>query len=409
MKRNKGITLIALIITIILMLILVAVTVAIAVDGGIFRNARDASVKTEKKSLYETIVSAMKISNDGDILIKETAQGAKATIEEDKTKDNEIDRPTTIEYDDNTNPTYAILTVEGNTGTYMYKITKSEIMFYEAENGNVEEDTLAWYEFHNVNVNGTQKNEKNIIDEAGCLQQGEGLNIYFIVNDSSGGIVVLEENNEVAAVYMYARHSDYIYTVTQDYLNEAITNEELPSTAKLKTWYKDGEEYTGEFPFFDVEIDYEYGPSCCDTYVARLKEQFTYTQKWYDIEPQEETALTNAGKVRTQSMDTGIDLVYTIYSVVSSKNQSENGVDVITYKSNDESRREVTLVRITIGEEEYLYDLLEDETHWIYRKPNVGRTVYTGAFPISNTDLSNDYDINSTSYFNRLIASFSNS
>ncbi len=133
MKNEKGITLIALLITIIVMLILVAVTVAIAVNGGIFRNAKDASVETEKKSLYETIVSAMRISNDGDILIKETAVGAKATIEEDKTKDNGIDRPTTIEYDDNTNPTYAILTVEGNTGTYMYKITSSAILFYNGE------------------------------------------------------------------------------------------------------------------------------------------------------------------------------------------------------------------------------------------------------------------------------------
>ena len=49
MKRNQGITLIALIITIIIMLILVAVTIDVAIDGKLFDTAKDAVDKTNDK------------------------------------------------------------------------------------------------------------------------------------------------------------------------------------------------------------------------------------------------------------------------------------------------------------------------------------------------------------------------
>lgn len=46
MRSEKGITLIALVITIIVMLILVAVTITMAVNGGLFNYAGEASTKT---------------------------------------------------------------------------------------------------------------------------------------------------------------------------------------------------------------------------------------------------------------------------------------------------------------------------------------------------------------------------
>ena len=45
-KQEKGITLIALIITIIVMLILVTVTISVALDGGLFQKAEDAKTLT---------------------------------------------------------------------------------------------------------------------------------------------------------------------------------------------------------------------------------------------------------------------------------------------------------------------------------------------------------------------------
>ena len=46
MKGQKGITLIALVITIIVMLILVAVTITMAVNGGLFGYAKNAVTET---------------------------------------------------------------------------------------------------------------------------------------------------------------------------------------------------------------------------------------------------------------------------------------------------------------------------------------------------------------------------
>ena len=66
MKKNKGITLIALVITIIVMLILVAVTIRVATEGNLFRYAGN-SVKTTKNAvLQENYVGEGKIQIGGD-------------------------------------------------------------------------------------------------------------------------------------------------------------------------------------------------------------------------------------------------------------------------------------------------------------------------------------------------------
>lgn len=73
MKRGeRGITLIALIITIIVMLILVAVTVNVALNGGLFSTTKEAAVRTEKE------------------LIRERAEAVKATLYADSAKDENI-------------------------------------------------------------------------------------------------------------------------------------------------------------------------------------------------------------------------------------------------------------------------------------------------------------------------------
>lgn len=71
-SRNRGITLIALIITIIVMLILVAVTVNVALSGGLFGTAQDASIRTEME------------------IIRERAENVKATLYANSVKDNNV-------------------------------------------------------------------------------------------------------------------------------------------------------------------------------------------------------------------------------------------------------------------------------------------------------------------------------
>lgn len=61
LRRNKGITLIALVITIIVMLILVAVTITMAVNGGLFdyagRAAQDTEIKKQEELDYINVPS----------------------------------------------------------------------------------------------------------------------------------------------------------------------------------------------------------------------------------------------------------------------------------------------------------------------------------------------------------------
>ena len=72
-KNEKGITLIALIITIIVMLILVAVTITVALNGGIFDKAKDASDKTnlaKEKEILQTTALGYLQKNTGYVDLK---------------------------------------------------------------------------------------------------------------------------------------------------------------------------------------------------------------------------------------------------------------------------------------------------------------------------------------------------
>lgn len=67
MKKNqKGITLIALIITIIVMLILAAVTINVALNTGLFKKAREATISTEIRQIQEQLLieKAIQIANN---------------------------------------------------------------------------------------------------------------------------------------------------------------------------------------------------------------------------------------------------------------------------------------------------------------------------------------------------------
>ena len=126
-KRNqKGITLIALIITIIAMLILVGVTVNVALNGGVFSKAKQAATEMEKQAIHEQIVASIKLENSGKIDVAETynaantiltAQGKKVT-----TKTN--------------TDTQIVLEVEGKNGTYTYTITEHKIVMGETNSSD---------------------------------------------------------------------------------------------------------------------------------------------------------------------------------------------------------------------------------------------------------------------------------
>lgn len=66
MRQEKGITLVALVITIIVMLILVAVSVTIALQpGGLFDNAKDARNQWNQAEQTETGISSGSVTYNG--------------------------------------------------------------------------------------------------------------------------------------------------------------------------------------------------------------------------------------------------------------------------------------------------------------------------------------------------------
>ena len=77
MKTQKGITLIALIITIIVMLILVGVSVSVALNTGLFKTAQGAAKNTEGARINETAISngTINIEGVGETNINDYVQG----------------------------------------------------------------------------------------------------------------------------------------------------------------------------------------------------------------------------------------------------------------------------------------------------------------------------------------------
>lgn len=67
MKEQKGITLVALVITIIVMLILVGVSVTVALQGGLFSTAKDAATQTNEQKEAERNLSNGVVNVDDNI------------------------------------------------------------------------------------------------------------------------------------------------------------------------------------------------------------------------------------------------------------------------------------------------------------------------------------------------------
>ena len=75
MKNQKGITLVALVITIIVMLILVAVSLTVAINNGLIGNAQKAATDTQTERDAEKKISDGYVKIDGQGEVKITPDG----------------------------------------------------------------------------------------------------------------------------------------------------------------------------------------------------------------------------------------------------------------------------------------------------------------------------------------------
>ena len=80
MKKMRGITLIALIITIIVMLILVGVTVTTAINGGLFKQAQKAKTRHEEEYIKEQVQIALVSSIDERLMGYEYGTGGNVNL-----------------------------------------------------------------------------------------------------------------------------------------------------------------------------------------------------------------------------------------------------------------------------------------------------------------------------------------
>ena len=112
--KQKGITLVALIITIIVMLILVAVTISVALNGGLFEKGKDASDKTQREADREELLSAIygTLDNKGNLQIGDNENGVESKL----SNGWNIEETTNASYIQCTSPKNEIFYVNKETG-----------------------------------------------------------------------------------------------------------------------------------------------------------------------------------------------------------------------------------------------------------------------------------------------------
>ncbi len=98
MKTQKGITLIALIITIIVMLILVGVTVSIALNSGLFKATQGAAKNTEAERINETKLSTGKVNIGGEEVDITNTANINAYLDKQKLKEQGYTHKLTCKY-----------------------------------------------------------------------------------------------------------------------------------------------------------------------------------------------------------------------------------------------------------------------------------------------------------------------
>ena len=123
MKTQKGITLIALIITIIVMLILVGVSVSVALNTGLFKTAQGAAKNTQLAAEGETALSNGTINikgQEGEIDIDDyvaslKGEGAKWELTDDKDENGEISVGDLVTYKEKPTEQFYVISVTGDT------------------------------------------------------------------------------------------------------------------------------------------------------------------------------------------------------------------------------------------------------------------------------------------------------
>ena len=249
-RREKGITLIALVITIIVLLILVGVTIAtLTGENGILTKAKTAQTTTNEENAKEQIKTAVMGSygkdgklNYGDLKtnleqigikelpnealypLKVTLDGVKATIKENG--EVEFQNGKTIEVGD-----YVAYdpTLEANASDLSYTSTTDKTGADSNQEFNVSTYKKAGYGWR---VLGVSNGKIRLISEEfiGAGDYTDSNRTYYRLEGQKGYINGIEELNNISAIFGHGKGAESATSITVDDIN-AITGYN-PETAK---------------------------------------------------------------------------------------------------------------------------------------------------------------------------------
>jgi len=215
---QKGITLIALIITVIVMLILVGVTINVALNGGLFQKAETATRETEEKAILEEMLAMMDITDKGKI-------NYSAIIEKMENKYGK----------DNVSYSYPNATITGKLGTYNYIVSETEIKIGSANQEDLElmktyflgaiDDTTGERPGINLTTEETVIAEPTIDKIMTAAPSEIKFKDNDVISDAYDNMSVTSMGNEGEGYYVYVTYKGMIYKVIvgSDFVTDDIT------------------------------------------------------------------------------------------------------------------------------------------------------------------------------------------
>ena len=169
------------------MLILVMVTIRISKDGGLFTTTRKAARDTEEQAIYDQIVNAMELNENGKIKPRDTFESFKSNFGENKIQEKNGNTASKI-----------VFTVKGARDTYTYTITENEIIIGEIKELS-DYDVLKRY-FLGADGNGRNLDEiENLKDDptTDIDETTLGIKFSFGVDEWPKGTYIIKYNNAI--------------------------------------------------------------------------------------------------------------------------------------------------------------------------------------------------------------------
>ena len=214
---QKGITLIALIITIIVMLILVGVTINVALNGGLFTKAETATRETEEKAILEEMLAMMEITKEEKINYTAIITKMKEKYGEEKVKYN-----------------YPNATITGKLGTYNYIVSETEIKIGSANQEELE--VMKTYFLGAIDeTTGKRPGGINLVSLVANPEilgdLSDPTQVKFkdndIISDAYDNMSVISVGDEGEGHYAYVTYKGMIYKVivSSDFVTDDVTVE----------------------------------------------------------------------------------------------------------------------------------------------------------------------------------------